>query len=130
MSDTRLLLDTHAAIWWWTADARLSARARAAIEDHAAEVFVSAASVWEIAIKASLNRLPEFGRYATRVQALMQQSGFRELAISATHASETLRIHLPHSDPFDRMLVAQAEREGMTLVTTDAHLTKATRTLW
>lgn len=130
MKEIRLLLDTHAAIWWWTNDVRLSVRARAAIENPAAEVYVSAASVWEINIKASMNRLPAFGPYVTRIPSLMEQSHFRELPISATHAMETLRLRLPQGDPFDRLLVAQAEWEGMTLVTTDAHLKMVTRTLW
>lgn len=126
----RLLLDTHAAIWWWTDDPKLGGAARAAIEDPDAEVFVSAASVWEISIKASLDRLGTFRSHAQRVPALMQQSRFRELPISALHATEVLRSPLTHRDPFDRMLVAQAEWEGLVLVTNDALLVGATETLW
>lgn len=130
MAAPRLLLDTHAAIWWWTNDPKLGARARVAIEDPASEVFLSAASVWEIALKASLGKLGGFGKHAARVPALMQQSRFRELPISAAHAIETLQVRMPHRDPFDRVLVAQANWEGLLLVTNDAVLADATETLW
>lgn len=126
----RLLLDTHAALWWWTDDPALSSTARAAIADPAAEVFVSAASVWEIAIKAQLGKLGPLGAYATRVPALMEQSRFRELPVSAQHALESMRVRLRTRDPFDRILVAQATWEGLALVTNDDALGAAVDVLW
>jgi PIN domain nuclease of toxin-antitoxin system len=96
----------------WAADGRLAGAAREAIEHQAQAVFVSAASVWEIEIKRALHRLsaPE------DVIAMIDQSGFEPLAITLAHAREAGRL-APHADPFERMLVAQARLEQMTLAT-------------
>jgi PIN domain nuclease of toxin-antitoxin system len=112
-----LLLDTHVFLWWRTNDARLGATARTAIAS-APIVFVSAASAWEAAIKIALGRLriPEpFGRG-------VDESGFRRLMIAFEHAEAAAALPRHHADPFDRMLVAQAQLEGCTLVSRDRAL--------
>lgn len=126
----KLLLDTHAALWWWADDARLSARARRAIADPKHRVFVSAASAWEIGIKAALGRLHGWPPGARAFHDLMERARFDELSITAAHALRAPGVRLPHRDPFDRMLLAQAELEGLTLVTDDALLREAAEVLW
>ena len=96
----------------------LSARAYDAIADPGNTVFVSAASVWEIAIKRALNKLDVPGDVLEAIEA----SGFRELPMTAFHAEQAGSLPLHHTDPFDRMLVAQAQAEGLILVTRDAHI--------
>jgi len=111
----RLLLDTHVFLWWCADDSRLSEQARTAIADPENEVSLSAASVWEMAIKESLGRLtlPE------PVSRVTVRLGFRALPITFEHAEAAGRLPSVHRDPFDRMLVAQAWVEGLTLVTHD-----------
>jgi PIN domain nuclease of toxin-antitoxin system len=109
-----LLLDTHVFLWWRTNSARLNASARDAIAT-ASVVFVSAASVWEAAIKIALGRLTLPEPFSKGVD----RSGFRRLAISFEHAEAAAALPRHHGDPFDRMLVAQAQLEGFTLVTHD-----------
>ena len=110
----KLLLDTHVALWWHADDRRLRAPGRRAIAD-AAEVWVSAASAWEIAIKTALGKVRPPGPFAEAVET----SGFRPLPITFRHAAEAGTLPVHHRDPFDRMLVAQARLEGLTLVTHD-----------
>ncbi|WP_405285068.1 type II toxin-antitoxin system VapC family toxin [Gaopeijia maritima] len=109
----RLLLDTHALIWWDRGEG-LSSAAESAIRV-ADQVYVSAVSGWEIAIKASLGRL----RASRRVEDAVSDSGFEELPIRLRHARRSMDLPWHHRDPFDRMLVAQAQEEGLTLVTRD-----------
>ncbi len=112
----RLLLDTHAFLWMLDAPQRLPAGIRSAIEDVENEVFVSAASAWEIAIKQSLGRLP--AARADPFEAL-RRTGLAELPVTVEHARATRSLPLLHRDPFDRMLVAQAQLEGLSLVSRD-----------
>lgn len=108
-----ILIDTHVLIWW-DEGVRLSAQARKAISE-APEVFVSAASAWEIAIKTALGRL----RPTRTVEEAVRENGFAELPITFRHAALVTSLPPHHQDPFDRLLVAQAEVEKLTLVTRD-----------
>lgn len=118
----KLLLDTHALLWWFFDDPRLSARARTAIADTANEVLVSAASAWEIAVKFHLGKLPECSEAVERFEELVATDGFTPLAITARHALRAGTYPSTHRDPFDRMLAAQSELEAATLVTLDPAL--------
>lgn len=113
----RLLLDTHAVLWWQTEDRRLPKAARTAIAS-ADIVWVSAASGWEVAIKAALGRLRLQEPFAVTVAA----DDFTELPVTLTHAARLGELPALHADPFDRLLVAQALVEGATLVTKDEAL--------
>jgi PIN domain nuclease of toxin-antitoxin system len=110
----RLLLDTHALLWW-LADEGLTDRARDAIADPANLVMVSAASAWEITIKKALGKLSAPDDLERQVEV----SGFTPLPISVVHGLAAGRLHRHHDDPFDRMLIAQAFAEGLTVVTHD-----------
>jgi PIN domain nuclease of toxin-antitoxin system len=110
-----LLLDTHVFLWWDSDLPRLGTIARSAIRDPSNTVFVSAVSVWEIAIKRRLGRLPFEGSPTANIA----RNGFIPLAISPEHAERVGDLPLFHSDPFDRLLIAQAQLSGMTLVTVD-----------
>ena len=112
----RLLLDTHAWLWWLSDDRRLGRRARQALGNPRREVYVSAASAWEIAIKAALGKL----RMAKAdLDAEIGANGFLELPIRTRHALQAGRLAPVHEDPFDRMLVAQAQVEDLAVVTGD-----------
>ena len=110
----RLLLDTQVALWWHSDHRRLRAPGRRAIAN-AAEVWVSAASAWEVAIKTALGKLRPPGPFDEAVEA----SGFRQLLVTFRHAAGAGVLPGHHRDPFDRMLVAQAQLDGLTLVTHD-----------
>jgi PIN domain nuclease of toxin-antitoxin system len=109
-----LLLDTHVLIWW-DEGRRLAAEARRAIAD-ADSVYVSAASAWEVAIKIGLGRL----RPIRTVEQAVDESGFLELPVTFRHADRVGKLPPHHRDPFDRLLIAQADVEDLTLVTRDA----------
>ncbi len=114
----RVLLDTHVYLWCLSGSSRLSMRARQEIQ-HAEDVFVSAASIWEAAIKSAS------GKLQVKVNDLVENielSGFRQLAISARHAAAAAMLPSHHRDPFDRMLIAQAMQEPMRLLTADVQL--------
>lgn len=115
----RLLLDTHAFLWWITDDDRLSQRAGRLIADGSNEVYFSAASAWEIAIKAGLGRirLPDDAWSFTPGQ--LERNAFQPLPVHVSHAVAVIALPDIHSDPFDRMLVAQALMEGLTIVSGD-----------
>ena len=117
MKINKLLLDTHAFLWWRANDPLLQGAARSAIAV-ADVVFVSAATAWEAAIKASLGRLD----LPDTVESGVVDSGFEKLLISFSHAEAAAALPPHHGDPFDRMLVAQAVSEGLTLVTHDRKL--------
>lgn len=113
-----LLLDTHAFLWWLAGSRKLGRRARRAIESGDA-VWLSAASAWEIAIKAALGRLELAEGPEAALPRELARSGFQPLGISVAHALAAGALPPHHADPFDRMLVAQADAEGLTLVTAD-----------
>lgn len=111
----KLLLDTHAAIYFVEDDPRLGIAAAAAIENPGNQVLLSAVVVWEIAIKRALGKLPVDQRYL----GLLLDAGVEPLAISVEHARAVEDLPTHHRDPFDRLLVAQAAAESATLVTND-----------
>ena len=114
----RLLLDTHIFIWWDRQLRRVPADVRAVIEDGANEIFVSAASVWEIAIKRASRKL----QFASDIAATSERLGFRLLVITAPHAEHAGGLPRHHGDPFDRLLIAQAMLEGLVLATQDPQM--------
>jgi PIN domain nuclease of toxin-antitoxin system len=115
----RLLLDTHAHLWWLTDDPRLSQAARHAIADRDNEIHVSAASAWEIATKQRIGKLGGVPDVTTRYGELVEADGFRHLPISHLHALRAGSWPIAHRDPFDRMLAAQSALERLPLVTRD-----------
>lgn len=110
----RLLLDTHTFIWWREDSRRLGDAARQAIVQ-ADQVYVSAASAWEVAIKVALGKL----RIPSPFEPAVEESRFTQLPVTFRHAAAVQELPLHHGDPFDRMLIAQAMVEGLTLVTHD-----------
>ena len=126
-----VLLDSHTLLWWLADDKRLSKKARSAIAKSDATVFVSAASVWEIAIKISLGKLDDPSGALHRFPLILRERGLTELPISAAHAVEAASLPRKHRDPFDRMLVAQSRVEGLPLVSDDPVLKQyGARILW
>lgn len=124
----KLLLDSHAYLWWLADDQRLGAKARKAITDPANAVLVSAATIWEITIKAALGRL---GLHGADVVAEIAVNRFVELPITAAHAAAAAALPRHHDDPFDRMLIAQAQLEHLRCVTRDpAFSAYRVPTLW
>lgn len=113
----RLLLDTHILLWWLTDDPLLPTAARGAITDRQSAVYVSTATVWEIAIKRSLGRL-DFP--LDEMEGILADEGFNPLPIAVAHAARAGSLPAIHRDPFDRMLVAQAQVEGLTVVSVDS----------
>ncbi|GAA3283121.1 type II toxin-antitoxin system VapC family toxin [Dactylosporangium vinaceum] len=113
-----LLLDTHVVLWWLTDDDTLAADIKDRL-DQDLDVHISAATIWEVAIKQSIGKLGP-----ADLPERIRDSGFRELPISSSHAIAAGRLPPIHRDPFDRMLIAQAQLEGLTLVTRDTHIQK------
>ena len=111
----RLLLDTHAFLWWETEHARLSADQHAAISSITNQVYVSAVSAWEIAIKRASGKLSFRGSVARAIE----KHRFTGLPISVEHTEKAGSLPQFHRDPFDRLLVAQAQLEGLVIVTAD-----------
>ncbi|MEW5968060.1 MAG: type II toxin-antitoxin system VapC family toxin [Pseudomonadota bacterium] len=127
----KLLLDTHALLWWWTNDPKLSDAARRAIADEDNQVLVSAASAWEIATKHRLGKLPHAAQAIERFNELVAADGFEHLPISYLHSLKAGAHSSEHRDPFDRMLAAQADLEKAVLVTLDPVFTGVEcRVLW
>jgi len=114
-----LLLDTHIVLWWLTDDSTLADDIKNKL-DHEPDVYVSAATIWEVAIKQAIGKLVE----PAGLPELIRDCGFQELPIRHEHAVTAGRLPMIHRDPFDRMLVAQAACEDLTLVTRDPHCQK------
>lgn len=122
-----MLLDTHALLWWLADDPRLSPAANEGIADPRTLVHVSVASVWEAAIKIAANRLGFSGDLRQQIAS----NGFVELTITSQHAIAAAALPRHHGDPFDRILVAQAQLEGLRLVTRDRRISQyGVVTLW
>lgn len=112
----KLLLDSHAFLWWLAEDSKLKAGAKQAVADPSSIVHVSAATVWDLSIKAALGKLDLDG--ADLVEEI-GENGFVELPMTARHSLAAATLPRHHDDPFDRMLIAQARIEGLTIVTRD-----------
>lgn len=116
----KLLLDTHALLWWLGDDPALATRARDCIAEPVNLVYVSAVTAWEIVVKKSLGKLSIPDEWET----VVREEAFRRLDVTWKHASEVGRLPDIHRDPFDRLLVAQAVAEGLTLVTHDRQMAR------
>jgi len=117
----RLLLDTHLLLWAAASSARLPREARELLQDDTNDVYYSAASIWEIAIKSSLRR-KDFRIDLTQLLGILPEMGLIELPVTAAHATRVTELPLIHRDPFDRLLIAQSVAEPLTLLTNDALL--------
>jgi PIN domain nuclease of toxin-antitoxin system len=127
----KLLLDTHAIVWWLADNPRLSEEARMHICDPANQVFVSAASAWEIATKTRVGRWPEAAALTSLFPGVVEANGFEPMPITVHHAVHAGSLIAAHGDPFDRMLAAQASLEKMMLITADPAFTQfGTQVLW
>ena len=126
----RLLLDTHALLWWATDDPALSRRVRVQVAQSEG-ILVSAASAWEMAIKANLGRLPAAFDLLTDFEGTLNSRGFDVLPITAAHGLRAGFLPGPHKDPFDRMLIAQAQAENVAVVSNDTILDRyGVRRVW
>jgi PIN domain nuclease of toxin-antitoxin system len=127
----RLLLDTHALLWWLTDDPALPATARKLIARGSNAVVVSAVSAWEIATKVRLGKLPMALDLVDDLGSILVREGFQALAISVDHALRAGLLPGPHKDPFDRMLIAQSQAEGVPILSDDEALDGyGVRRLW
>jgi len=115
----RALLDSHTFVWWVVVSRRLSAAARDAISNEANSIWVSAASAWEITTKYQLGKLPDAHSLATDILGQIADQGFEGLPISIAAAERASRLPGPHRDPFDRILIAQALADNLTVISAD-----------
>lgn len=115
----RLLLDTHAFLWWVADASEFSPRAKAAVARADNECFVSAASCWEMAIKVSIGKLELGGTVERFVPHHLSVNGFQELPVEIRHAARTARLPFHHRDPFDRLLACQALEDDLAIVSAD-----------
>ncbi|HLA74906.1 MAG TPA: type II toxin-antitoxin system VapC family toxin [Gammaproteobacteria bacterium] len=115
----KVLLDTHALLWWLFDDPKLSAKAKRAIKNPDNVIFASTASAWEMATKYRLGKLPGAELVVRQLPALLQSARIEPLPISMEHALAAGNLPGPHRDPFDRMLIAQARLENLPIVTLD-----------
>lgn len=116
----KLLLDTHALLWWLAGNRHLSRKARSAVLDTTNDVYVSAVSAWEVATKVRLGKLDQAAFIAADFADHLRAQGFVGLDITVEHARRAGSLPGPHRDPFDRMLIAQGQAEEMVLVSNDA----------
>ncbi|NOR20326.1 MAG: PIN domain-containing protein [Xanthomonadales bacterium] len=116
----RLLLDTHVLLWWLSDDTRLGPIARRVIGDSKNLVYISAAIAWEISIKKSLGKLTA----PDAIDVIVEERGFEKLPIALFHGDQAGALPNYHKDPFDRMLIAQAQSEGLVVVTSDEKISR------
>jgi PIN domain nuclease of toxin-antitoxin system len=116
---TKYLLDTHTLLWWFYEPERLSPQVHGAIADAASLVYCSAVSAMEISTKYRIGKLEMAKSLATEFVDEIRVEGFAELSLTAAHAQQGGNLLIPHQDPFDRMLIAQAQIEQMTLVSNE-----------
>jgi len=114
-----LLVDTHALIWWMTENPLLPVSIRRLMVDKRNTIVVSAASAWEMATKVRLGRLPAASDITRNFEEYLTQSGFESLPVSAAHGIRAGLLPGPQRDPFDRMLIAQAQAEDLTIVSNE-----------
>ena len=127
----RLLLDTHAFLWWSAGSRRMSDSARRAIADEDNDILISAVSAWEITTKHRLGKLPEASEIAVDVGAEIAHQGFEELPITVEEAARAGSLPGPHRDPFDRLLIAQALSRNLVLVSNEPLFDRyGVRRLW
>jgi PIN domain nuclease of toxin-antitoxin system len=127
----RLLIDTHALLWFCEGNPILSAKARAAMEDDSNERYVSHASAWETAIKVSIGKLKLQADYRMIFPGVMEANGFMLLSPKLEHYEALIPLSQQHGDPFDRLIIAQALAEGLTVITRDEHFaTYGVPTIW
>ncbi|MHB8755292.1 MAG: type II toxin-antitoxin system VapC family toxin [Candidatus Acidiferrales bacterium] len=127
----RALLDTHALLWWLSDDPALPRAARKLIAETKNTLLVSAASAWEIAIKVRLGKLPTAADLAADFSGLIEREGFESLSISAEHGIRAGLLPGPHKDPFDRMLIVQAQAENIPIISNEAAFESyGVRRLW
>jgi PIN domain nuclease of toxin-antitoxin system len=115
----RVLLDTHVFLWWLAGDTRLPVRAREILGDPLVVGLVSAASAWEISTKVRIGKLPGIEAISDDIGAAIASQGFEELPIRVQHAERAGKLPGLHRDPFDRMLAAQAQLEGVSILSVD-----------
>jgi len=113
----RILLDTHALIWWMCGDKKLGLNAQEHIANPENAIFVSAATVWEMSIKQQMGKL----EVPDDIESIVEQLGFSALPITLFHGQQSGKLPMHHRDPFDRMLIAQAQAEGLQILTKDAY---------
>jgi PIN domain nuclease of toxin-antitoxin system len=116
----RVLLDTHALLWWFSDEPAPTRTARKIIADTNNTVIVSAASAWEIATRVRLGKLPTAAEVVSDFSGLIEREGFQLLAISAEHAVRAGLLPGPHKDPFDRTLISQSQAENIPIVSNEA----------
>ena len=116
----KVLLDTHVLLWWLADHPKLGEKSRKIITDERNDIFVSAVSIWEIAIKKNKGLL----KAPDNIDAIVEDEGFSKLAISLFHGEQAGSLENIHRDPFDRMLIAQAQAEGLELLTADKTIPK------
>jgi len=127
----KALIDTHTFLWWNMEDPLLSARAREIIADGTNEIFLSAASAWEIAIKAAKGRLVLPEEPALYIPSRMSLHRIQPLPVQVNHALRIFELPPHHADPFDRLLVAQAQLESLPLITKDEEIRRyEVETIW
>ena len=118
----KYLLDTHAFLWFVTGDARLSPQAISTIKNSGNDIYFSAASAWEIAIKNQLGRIKIDEDLEQFITNQLVQNGFRPLSITIIHTCHTGKLPLHHKDPFDRILISQSIIENTPLISTDTNI--------
>jgi PIN domain nuclease of toxin-antitoxin system len=126
-----LVLDAHALLWWLAGNPKLSKNARAALENTSNQVYISVASLWEMSIKHAAGKLPEFSLLAHQAESIVSQQGFLLLPIFYQHAFIASQLPSYHRDPFDRLLIAIAQKEDMHLISKDSAFDKyEVKVLW
>ena len=127
----KYLLDTHAFLWFVADDNRLSSKAKSIIQDSNNEIFFSAASAWEMSIKAKLDRLKLGGNLEPFIIEQLTENCFSPLAITVSHSLYTEKLPQIHKDPFDRIMISQSKAENMVLITRDKDIRKyKVSTVW